>query len=346
MKKILIFFFISLAIVIFSIILINTAPVINGIIGKSNENCKIFSDTKDYYNREKIIPDESYRKIVVDYLKRGRYKCFRDKTVYSLEYIANIFNIVLSFYCTLLSFLHVFDIGKFFEKYTGLIGFISGIIFSVLNIVYICFSGYIFTFDFPNMYFHTSFNLLDNTELSNEVLAASGDVAKLDKDGAIAKLKGSNYKCIQEFDANELNKLYARYKDLGKKQYCYNKDSIDEDSKFYKCKIEDDDIKKLFLENCDIDKIYLYGNYMYDGNDCDKLYVHHNSLQNKYNYELWVTSLIFDAFIIALSIGLIIFGHFVFNNNNNKISIDKNLKETKIDNIENVEGIENQKNVL
>ena len=41
---------------------------------------------------------------------------------------------------------------------------------------------------------------------------------KLDGDGAFAKKDGNEYKCIQDYDEDKIDKLYAKYKDLGKKQ--------------------------------------------------------------------------------------------------------------------------------
>ena len=46
-----------------------------------------------------------------------------------------------------LTLFHYFDKGLAFEKITGLIGFIGGIISFIIIPIYICFRGYIFTQD-------------------------------------------------------------------------------------------------------------------------------------------------------------------------------------------------------
>jgi len=45
----------------------------------------------------------------------------------------------------MLGLLHYFDVGKPFQKVTGIIGLVTGIIQFVLTLVYVYYSGYIFT---------------------------------------------------------------------------------------------------------------------------------------------------------------------------------------------------------
>ena len=67
--------------------------------------------------------------------------------MYGLEYSSLIIDVICGFVCTILGLLHYFDIGRPFEKVTGIIGLATGIIGFVLTLVYIIYSGYIFTND-------------------------------------------------------------------------------------------------------------------------------------------------------------------------------------------------------
>ena len=143
MNKSLIFLIISTSILVLSAIVICVSPIINDIqVGNwkpsdwRNLNCKIIAD-REKADRVTLDNMQKYR----------RYKniCYRQKAMYGLENSAFIINIILSFVCADLTLLHYLNIGKDFEKKTGLIGLITGIIGFILTLVYVCFSGYIFT---------------------------------------------------------------------------------------------------------------------------------------------------------------------------------------------------------
>ena len=152
MDKNLIFLFISCCIVIFSIIVFYTDPIMSSLrCGLKYKNCEIYSDFKSYLNHLKVIGAQKINEDYVKFYEKGRNLCNRQKTIYRLEYTSLIVNIFLGSLCVLLSLFHYFGIGKNFEKYTGLIGFISGVIGFILSLVYICYCGYIFIFDNPNM---------------------------------------------------------------------------------------------------------------------------------------------------------------------------------------------------
>ena len=61
-----------------------------------------------------------------------------------LEYTSLIMDLILGFICFILGLLHYFEIGKYFEKITGIIGIASGAIGFILTIIYVGYSGYIF----------------------------------------------------------------------------------------------------------------------------------------------------------------------------------------------------------
>ena len=65
--------------------------------------------------------------------------------MYGLEYSSLIIDVICGLVCIILGLIHYFDVAKPFEKFTGIIGLSSGIIGFVLTLVYVCYSGYIFT---------------------------------------------------------------------------------------------------------------------------------------------------------------------------------------------------------
>ena len=118
MKKTL-FLILSGAIVIFSIICICSAPIINGVIPNSGswktENCQRLNDE---YKEEKKGNDKDD----IERAKKAKNRCNRDKAMYGLEYSSLIIDVICGFICTILGLLHYFDIAKPFEKVTGIIG--------------------------------------------------------------------------------------------------------------------------------------------------------------------------------------------------------------------------------
>ena len=290
MKKTL-FLILSGAIVIFSIICISSGPVINDIIPNykiwRTENCQRWSDAyKEENNKD---TKEQYKKF--------RNKCNREKAMYGLEYSSLIIDVICGFVCTILGLLHYFDIGKPFEKVTGIIGLATGIIGFVLTLVYVIYSGYIFTKD-PYQ---------EGSEL-NISPSSIPYIIKRDGDWAFAKWEeGKGYKCLFYKD-KDLFSTVAKYSDLGKKQYNYNKKKSKEydnhNSDFY---------------NCQKTGLFCFGSEYYTGGvsalrpRCDYLYVVPESgIDNKYLFDRWITTIIFSCFIFVCDIGLAIFGFLLF----------------------------------
>ena len=297
MNNNLFFVLISCVSICFTIIVICNGPVINKYADFSPyENCKIHSDSYDYAKKISTLPDEDKK-----YYKRLINKCNRDKAIYGLEYSSLIMDIFFSFVCCLLGFLNYYGVAKGFEKIIGIVGLASGIICFVMTLVYICYSGYIFTKD-------------------------SAGIAKLDKDGSYAKWDNTKNKfiCIY-YDPDDEDAVLAKYSDLGKKQYNYNKDNyfLSSDSEILKCVyttsgyayIDEDKATVLCedTEDGEIDDPYDRPTYD-DGKNCEKLYNNpkNTSIENKYKYDRWVTSIIFGVFVIVCSIGLALFGFLIF----------------------------------
>ena len=287
MKKTLFLVF-SAAILIFTIISICCAPIINGdIIGADDwktKNCKLLED--------------AYKLNKNDANKKAKNLCNRQKAMYGLEYSSLIIDVVLGFICAILGLLHYFDVAKPFENISGIIGLSTGIIGFILTLVYICYSGYIFTNDitegFDDIY---KFSYLSN----------SLPLIKLDKEGAFAEWDESKgqYKWIF-YKENNPNSIYPTYSDLGKKQYNYEKKRhYDADIKYTTC-----------AGNYDL---CAAGNEYFDfsghtGNNCKKLFFTNSpsGVENKYVFDRWVSSIIFSCFIAACCIGLAIFGFLLF----------------------------------
>ena len=99
----------GVAFLVFSIIVICTAPIITGVLpnsGKWNtQNCKLISDMYDIYEKEHKNPTEA-QKIEIESYKRTIHLCRRQNAMYSMEYTSVIFDVILSFICTILGLLH------------------------------------------------------------------------------------------------------------------------------------------------------------------------------------------------------------------------------------------------
>jgi uncharacterized membrane protein len=302
MNKTLIFLIISTSILILSAVVICISPIINNIEVDltlrtwspkqwRNLNCAIFAD-KEKADTAKLDDLQKYKK----------YKniCYRQKAMYGLENAAFIINIVLAFVCADLTLLHYLNVGKDFEKKTGLIGIISGIIGFILTLVYVCFSGYIFTNDI-------AYGILDSQQVD---FYPPTNLIKLYPNGAKYKWEGSNdysagkFITVYENDKEE-NSNYLLYKDLGKKQYNYN-------SEFYETYTKKEPTATNINE-CNINSLY---NPPASGLQCEYLYYTPiKTVENKYIYDTWLTSLILAVLIVACNLVLSYFGFLLFKSN-------------------------------
>ena len=208
MNNTLIFLCIASTLLAFSIIVVSTSPSIN-IFGNGwkDLNCQQFSDFHDYIEEKgAAATKEEYLKLS----KEGRNVCNRQKAMHGLEYASIVCDIVLGFICAFLSLLHFLGVGPVYEKVTGIIGIASGVICFILTLVYVIYSGYIFTNDNVGMSFRIS-----GLTISKDY----GDIPKLDEDGVYAKYDSSEgkFKCVN-YDANDQSKYYAKYTHNS----CYN----------------------------------------------------------------------------------------------------------------------------
>ena len=294
MNYLVIFLFIAIAILIFSIISVSVAPIINNVIGVFSEwgkfNCKYYADYAKYADSL----DEKYKG------EKQRNLCYRQNGMYGLEYSSFIIDLGVSFLCAQLALLHHFQIGKSFMKITGLIGMIGGGIGFVLTLIYVCFSGYIFNND-------TAFK---TPEYWN-------GIQKLYSNGASYKLAVKNVENSQKIypysNDKSYDSQYIKYKDLGEKQYNY-------DRRFFETYHQ---LRQGSSALC----IGLTPT-AYDSN-CDYYYTKvFSDSKYKYLYDRWCLSLVLGVFIVACKIGLLIFGFLIFKESNDSAA---GIQEVKIE---------------
>ena len=279
------------AVVILSVITICVAPIINNVGDIKDDleiepSCKPKKDKYDFNKKHNADSD------TLDDLKRRLNKCNRHKAMNDLEYTSLIMDLVLGVICCLLGLLHYFDQAKYFEKITGIIGIASGAIGFILTIIYVGYSGYIF----------------DNEPSWERKLYSNG-----------ARFKFENSVPVFPFDEEKAEKnedlMYAKFKELGKKQYNYNSKfykefSLEQSSKYQDCTYE---YSGSGLDIDDIDYLDLYRRYT--GNNCEYVWINidlHTDSKNKYLFDRWLTSIIFSSLIFACDLGLALFGFLLF----------------------------------
>jgi hypothetical protein len=307
MDKYLFFFILSSALLIISVITICLAPIINGAgtvnfynIGASapaNEknlfkewgtaSCQLLND--DYKHKKDIggfNGDTNGREETQT--KRKINDCKRHKAMFGLEYAALISDVVLGFICMLLGLIHYLEQGKPFETTSGLIGIASGGIATVLTIVYVVYSGIIF---------------------NNEYIRDSASNILYDNH---AYLHWNGNKYVNNYDEQKLEKdldvQFIKYKDLGKKGYNYDSEiyqmSLDSNSEFSNCQTY-----------VSLTEQKTYG--ASGAKKCEYIWrsSFSESVQAKYLYDRWITSIILSVVICVCGIGLAFFGFLLFKGN-------------------------------
>ena len=296
MNKHFIFFACGTLIVVLSVAVFNTGPIINNKLDKSwgTFNCQFFSDVYDqikgespeYTAQQKKEKDEE-----LQFIKQQLNSCNRRKAMYGLEYSAFIIDIVAGFICSILGLLHYTESNneiKAFAKKTGLIGLIFGAIGFVMTLVYLIYSALVYTKD-------------------------TGSVIKADENGVYANWNPANNVYICKFyKENDINSMKAKYSEYGKKQYNYNKDSYinSEDSERKRCSNND------YYNKCENQNNFTLTSYPTYGNDrkrCEKIYIEPKSdYKNKDLNDRWLTTIILSAIIILCTICIALFGFLIF----------------------------------
>ena len=306
------FFCCASCILVLTIINLSIGPIVSGALKNiMNEdlgtlNCEKKKDELDDAKDQPGVNDD----VIKYYYEYSYNACQRKKGMHDMEYTAFIFDIVIGLICGLLGLLHIFEVKKDFVSNTGLIGIICGVIGFALTFVYVIFNGLVYT----TVYAGT-------IDISTGSASIHG-VLKRDEDYAIAEKDGDTFKCLY-FD-NQFNffSAFAKFSDLGKKQYNYDKD------------IKDD------VQNGKIPSVCIDTNTGGDGGDfafecarkeklsitshvtslisngCQKIYINsvrsNDGIENKDLSDRFLTTLILSLFVCLASIGLALFGFLLF----------------------------------
>ena len=300
MNKQLFFLIMACSLFVLSIIAINVAPIISKANNSddidwsewANQNCQNIDDDYKYRKSNHMYDDPTSKPFEED-VKRRINECKRHKVMFGLEYSAFVIDISLGFLCSFLGLFHFLEPGKSLEKISGLIGVFVGIITAAITIVYLVFSGMIF---------------------SNEPVRS---ITILYPNKASLKYNGKKYVFDYDYEKSQDEDhdiKYIKYKDLGKKQYNY-------DTEFFKIQNYYNDTD---YSGCKRDpEVYYLGQngeqleYPLDGemHKCDYIWsnnIDNKETNNKYLYDRWITCIILSAVIALCGIGLLICGFLLF----------------------------------
>lgn len=297
MSKGLIFFCCACAILLFTIINLSVAPIINGRVYTitGTQNCKKLSD--EYDEAKKGVLPEPLKKY---YHEWGINECNRKKAMYNMEYTSLIFDMVIGFICGLLGLLHHFEVKKEFVPKTGIIGLGCGIVGFAFTFVYIIFNGLVYTSYYEQDIYYSSI------------------IYKTDSNGAFAEWKNGKYECLYYDEPGNSHAIRAKYSDLIKKQYNYNRDL---DKEFASTNTEAGNCHQHNPEECLTSEGYITPGDQYpyvdkDGKDqkCKYLYHHYGTIynSNKDKSQRFLTTLILSLLVCLANIGLAIFGFLLF----------------------------------
>jgi len=283
------FLFVSCIILVLSTINFGVGPIMNEKLGKdwASENC--IKKVNDYEDEKKKNPNMN--ELTKKEREFGINQCKNKKAMYNMEYTSFVFNIFIGFFGVLVG---LYGLQNEVIPKSGLIGMACGFVGLVLTLVYVIFNIIVYTKYFDDEYY------------------------KVDSDGAFAEREGTRYKCYYFKEAGDGLALFAKYSDLIKSQYNYNKELYDsfqtDREKKYGCKVNE------YIVNCALDE-YLdfpitYRNENEEDLPCSKLYYQFNhEFVDFSNYDKSariLTTLIFSILIILCYLGFI-FSAFILN---------------------------------
>ena len=282
MNNNLLFLCLAFAVLILSAVTIIVAPLINSadsnlLSNWGTQNCQQQKDEYDYKNKNNKYTSEGLKKVA----KRQVDECFSQNAMHDLEYTSLIMDLAFGFICTILGFLHYYEVGKQIEKISGLIGLITGAIIAIITCIYVGYSASLF---------------------NNGV---ERNLDKLYSNKAEYKWKDGKY--THNYDESKISDdpdvKHPRYRDVGKKQYNYN-------SEYYILyRVTGSDVKTCVtsITNANAKTKYRSCDYIWSGGEENNL-----SITYKYMHDRWLTSIIISVFIVACGIGLAIFGFLLF----------------------------------
>jgi hypothetical protein len=222
-----------------SVIVLNVAPSINGLVGKGhydllgNSLMNSYSGFADFpcsrytdeYNDIKdgvtnFAGTQEAKEKYLDQLKDGKSDCLRKKAYIGLEYSAFNIDVIFGFICAILGLL--LYSGNNIGKIVGLIGLASGAVGFALTFVYIIYSGIVFNND------------VVGKDYSDPTNPYSGLALATKSDGAVLEWKDNKYVCIF-YDKDNKDKLYRKYSNYGVKYLnYYHLNGKDKDEEYYK----------------------------------------------------------------------------------------------------------------
>jgi uncharacterized membrane protein (DUF485 family) len=295
-----------------TIINLSIGPIITGRTEiEGTMNCAMINDQHDQA-KDLGASDDDLKYTT----KWAKDECSRKKGMHDMEYTAFIFDIVIGFVCGLIGLLHLFDLKKDFVANTGLIGLGCGVVGFVLTFVYVIFNGLVYTQYYDDR------------------------IIKRDGDGIFAELEGNEYKCKYFDEKGNIHALIAKYSDLGKKQYNYNKDLIksyeadevknckvskgcdpydyDDTNDYMRC-VQNQGLMPSIFAICN-EESYTpptgYFTYLSGSNTvkCNNLYVEYDErgIENKDISDRFLTALILSLIVCLANIGLALFGFLLF----------------------------------
>ena len=304
MSKGLLFFLCACAITILTAINLSIGPIINKKVGLNGTfgnwgtaNCEYYSDK--YEDAKKGLGttgtgatpgSTSFNsgKHVKFNEEWEKDECRRKKAMYNLEYTSFIFDIVIGFVCGLLGILQLLATKKEFIPKTGLIGLGCGIVGFVLTLFYVIYNGIVYTTYYDD-----------------------DQILKRDSYGIFAQRNGDKFICFYHDEPANFHSIIAKYSDLGKKQYNYDRgleasyhsdevqDCIPTNARDICLKGKEIPVSTLSsVTNCD----YLYAPNSQPGGD----------LTNKDLSDRFLTALILSLFVCLANIGLAILGFLLF----------------------------------
>jgi len=277
---------------ILSAINISIGPIVNKKVGTDwgTANCEYW---KDQYEEKKTTLSGKEIKYEEGWKKE---ECLRKKGMYNMEFTSFIFNICIGFSCGLLAFLHLLEAKKDFIPKTGLIGLICGVVGFVLSFVYVVYNGIVYTKYYEDV------------------------IYKRDSEGAFAVLNGDKYICFYHDEPANKHSIIAKFSDLIKKQYNYDKDLIAsyKSPEIAVCKQD----PRVCLKGKEILVSTITPNSNPDPDPdnpvdtpCKYLYVNIDPITTFSNKDLsdrFLTTLILSLIVCLANVGLIIFGISLF----------------------------------
>ena len=287
------FFICACAILAFSIINYKIGPIINYRVGTdwALANCE---ELQDRYDAAKELNPNMSDEEKESYAFPIR-RCRNKKAMHNMEHTSVVFNGVIGFICVLLG---LYGLQKEVIPKTGTIGMACGVVGFILTLVYVIYNGVVY-----NNYYDRN-------------------IYKVDGDGAFAELDGSSYECFYYNKPGDDEALRAKYSDLIKSQYNYNKDlelSFETDPEKKGC-------QNLPPYSCrDVEYIPYISNSYFDYSDngqtkrCSKLY-YSKSFDDYSNYDKsarFLTVLLLSIITLLCYCGLIFSGFMLMKENSN-----------------------------